>query len=63
MTDDELRLLTVIYECSGGMARLPVSMEKVLARCEELDVFEMTDERWSRYARRVLELYPPHSVH
>ncbi len=55
---DEYRMLLVIYELTEGKPGRAVEESKIISRCEDLDIFEMSDAAFETYRTSVLSRFP-----
>lgn len=55
LTKEQERALAVIYDLADGVVGREIDVEAYERRCEELRVFEMSDEEFARYKRSVDE--------
>ena len=54
---EQQRVLTVVYELSKGVPGVRLNVDEIEKRCDELNIFNISDEEYERYRRGVVERF------
>jgi len=57
LTKAQDRVLTVVYELSRGVPGVPLDVDEIERRCDELDIFNISEEEYEKYLRNVVERF------